>query len=624
MSFRNRLTLFFVAIVIAPMLSVAFVLFSLIADNETGKADAALAARQGLAVNLYRADVEQAGELAGRIGADRELADALRAGDDAAATRRADALLAELGAVRIRIEDRRGERVDVGRPDAIAPARRELVEDGGTRFGRLEVSDRSAPVFARTVRRLAGVDAVVRQGDRTLGATRDDLPDGALPAVGDATVGGQEVRIASFPVEGFAGQAARVSLLDGQEAVRADVARSRLFAIGIIGGFFALAIVCAFIVSRSLQTLIAGFLDAARRIGRGDFSVTVPTHGRDELAALGDEFNQMARQLEERLEELRTERQRVERSMRRLGEAFGSNLDRGALLEIAVTTVVEAVGADGGRGTLTRGDRSASGALPDGVEPAVAQAEGEALASGERREVLVADGAVLAHPLPSASGGAPFGVLAAWRRERPFDAEERERFHYLAGQAAVSLDNVTLHETVRRQAVTDELTGLANHRRFQEVLSSEVERARRFESTVGLVMLDIDNFKAVNDRFGHQVGDRVLAGVAHVLREVSREIDEPARYGGEELAVVLPGTDLEGAHNLAERVRAGIEALRFELGEGREPLGVTASFGAASLPESAGEQGRLIAAADAALYAAKRSGKNRTVRAEPEPTGRGQ
>ena len=163
-------------------------------------------------------------------------------------------------------------------------------------------------------------------------------------------------------------------------------------------------------------------------------------------------------------------------------------------------------------------------------------------------------------------------------------AAERELFHYLAGQAAVSIENVGLHETVERQAVTDELTGLSNRRRFQEALATEVERSRRFGQPVGLVMLDIDDFKLVNDTYGHQQGDLVLREVARVLRETSREIDEPARYGGEELAVVLPGTDLEGAYNLAERVRAGIEELALPLLDGEGTLRVTASFGVAALP----------------------------------------
>jgi diguanylate cyclase (GGDEF)-like protein len=211
------------------------------------------------------------------------------------------------------------------------------------------------------------------------------------------------------------------------------------------------------------------------------------------------------------------------------------------------------------------------------------------------------------------------GVVSVARRDRPFSAAERELFHYLAEQAAVSIENVGLHETVERQAVTDELTGLFNRRRFQEAMATEVERSKRFGQPVGLVLLDLDDFKAVNDTYGHQQGDLVLREVARVLRETSREIDEPARYGGEELAVVLPGTDLEGAYNLAERVRAGIEELALPLLDGEGTLAVTASFGVATLPGSADDMRELVAAADEALYRAKRAGKNRTVRAEGSP-----
>ena len=134
------------------------------------------------------------------------------------------------------------------------------------------------------------------------------------------------------------------------------------------------------------------------------------------------------------------------------------------------------------------------------------------------------------------------------------------------------------------------------------------------------MLLDLDDFKTVNDTYGHQQGDLVLREVARVLRETSREIDEPARYGGEELAVVLPGTDLEGAYNLAERVRAGIEELALPAARRRGHAGGSPrASGSATLPGSADDMRELVAAADEALYRAKRAGKNRTVRAEASP-----
>jgi diguanylate cyclase (GGDEF)-like protein len=214
------------------------------------------------------------------------------------------------------------------------------------------------------------------------------------------------------------------------------------------------------------------------------------------------------------------------------------------------------------------------------------------------------------------------GVISIVRAGHDFTETERDLFSYLVGQAAVSIENANLHETVQRQAVTDELTGLFNLRHFHDSLDGEIERSRRFNSPVGLAMLDIDDFKSVNDTYGHQQGDLVLLEVARCLRSLSRDIDEPARYGGEELAVILPQTDLGGAQLLAERMRATIEGLSISRLDGRGALRVTASFGVASLPMSATDKESLIAAADAALYRAKRAGKNRVERAEPTPAAR--
>jgi len=166
--------------------------------------------------------------------------------------------------------------------------------------------------------------------------------------------------------------------------------------------------------------------------------------------------------------------------------------------------------------------------------------------------------------------------------------------------------------TDEQQAITDDLTGLANRRQFYEVLGREFERAHRFGTPLSLVMLDIDDFKRVNDThpMKHLAGDAVLRSVAMAISGHIRDIDLAARYGGEEFAVLLPQTDHEGAVNLAERLRAAIAERLVSFG-GEDEIAVTASFGVASMPADGGEPSSLLRAADRALYLAKAGGRNR-------------
>jgi diguanylate cyclase (GGDEF)-like protein len=631
--FRTRLRLFFVLIVIVPMIAVTFIVFALIAESENGQADARVAARQETAISLYYDARADADRLAARIGRDARLAAALRSDDHreiAKAVRRLQAANPDAKRIAITRASDDALLADVGDPGATFPATRTLVADG-TPVANLQVAVQTAPDFAREVRRATGLETLVERDGQTIGSTlpaKDANP--RLPDhTGTLTIAGDDYRVAAFDAPGFLDSDLKVAVLEPSSTTGDDIARGRVVAGLILLGFFLLALVSAIVVSRSLDRQIGDFLAAARRLAAGDFSNKVKTRGNDPFAQLGDEFNKMSDQLDARLQELSQERLRLELSLRRIGETFASNLDRDGLLEIVVRTAVDAVDASGGRALIQQQDDPRSERVPVaavGLDNRPMSAAGEAerrvLAVGEPSFADIDDGHALAHPLRAGPAAGPdadaiAGLICVWRTDRPFSHRERELFHYLAGQAAVSIENVGLHETVERQAITDELTGLSNRRRFQETMAAEVERSKRFGTELGLVLLDIDDFKAVNDTYGHQQGDLVLREVAKILRASSREIDEPARYGGEELAVVLPGTDLEGAHQLAERVREGIEALRLPiLGDDEaEPLRVTASFGAAAVPASADSVRGLVAAADEALYQAKRAGKNRTVSA---------
>ena len=138
---------------------------------------------------------------------------------------------------------------------------------------------------------------------------------------------------------------------------------------------------------------------------------------------------------------------------------------------------------------------------------------------------------------------------------RGFSATDRDLARSLAAQGQIALENALLHSVVRRQAVTDELTDLANRRRFMEALQQDVARSDRLDTPLALVLFDLDHFKQINDQYGHQIGDDVLRSAAEVIRTRVRETDLAARIGGEEFAVILPGTDLSGAAALAEHLR---------------------------------------------------------------------
>jgi diguanylate cyclase (GGDEF)-like protein len=186
----------------------------------------------------------------------------------------------------------------------------------------------------------------------------------------------------------------------------------------------------------------------------------------------------------------------------------------------------------------------------------------------------------------------------------------------IVSELAVAVDKAQLYRLTTELANTDELTGLYNYRHLSQVLGDEVDRARRYDHPLSLLMIDFDRFKLVNDTYGHIVGDQVLVETAQVLRDSLRSTDLLARYGGEEFSAVLPETEAEGALAVAEKLRMAVAEHEF-LVDGR-PIGpLSVSTGFASYPEHANSAQQLLSRADDALYSAKAAGRN-AVRGPPE------
>ena len=193
---------------------------------------------------------------------------------------------------------------------------------------------------------------------------------------------------------------------------------------------------------------------------------------------------------------------------------------------------------------------------------------------------------------------------------QPFTEDDLEFFSTIASQAVIAFENARLYSL----AITDSITKLYLNRYFHLRLEEEVARSRRYNSTISLLMLDIDHFKNVNDTYGHQQGDAVLKGVSRIIRKNVRNTDIPARYGGEEFAVILPETTIADAKTVADRIRSDIAKYDFQsITYGQPPVKCTISIGIASFPLNAESKESLIRKADSALYEAKNGGRNQVV-----------
>ncbi len=319
-------------------------------------------------------------------------------------------------------------------------------------------------------------------------------------------------------------------------------------------------------------------------------------------------------------------------SLVELGRTISASLDLDELFTTTMKRIAEASGVGtyalllynestnglvartlSGSGTEVLRDRQF--ALGDGLAGRVYQSRTPEVHSGpgplpwpdvpsEARSVLA---------LPLASSERIIGVLLLYS-PTPGAFTERQTAYYsaVAKQLAIALENAQLFIKTKELTYRDGLTGVFNRRYFGEALEREVRRAIRYNLPVSLLMADIDHFKIYNDTRGHHDGDNVLKEVTARFVENTRQVDIVARYGGEELAVVLPMTTKTHAHLVAEKLRRSVEEMKVPGAEALPEGRLTISLGVAAYPEDASNPTGLIQAADAALYTAKRKGRNRT------------
>lgn len=224
-------------------------------------------------------------------------------------------------------------------------------------------------------------------------------------------------------------------------------------------------------------------------------------------------------------------------------------------------------------------------------------------------DLLKKEGIMFFCCIPLRLGAEVMGFLVlASRVDLKFDFDKAALFSLIGNNISLIIDKIKLFQESQRLAVTDAMTGVYNVRYFYDALHKEIARARRYHNTFSLVLFDIDDFKALNDAYGHQAGDNVLRSLAAILKDASRKTDIVARYGGEEFILILPNTPRHEALNLANRIKERVEKHNDYL-EGHS-LRITVSGGIATFPEDAKDSKSLLYSADMAMYEAKAKGKN--------------
>lgn len=379
------------------------------------------------------------------------------------------------------------------------------------------------------------------------------------------------------------------------------------------------ALISVYFVHHDLTRPLRVLSNAMARFGEGDLQTRVNLKTGDQLEDLGNGFNQMAEGIRRR-EEGFTKHHEV-------SKLFMSTMDMDQLLDETLRIVLGVT--DSHLGVLYLWDHQRQMLMPRAqygtsasLSP-VAEGEGypgRAAKDGNILRLQPSDTAQtpsielgLLQTLPSEivfipliSQGSTLGVLALGST-RPYRDDDFPMFDYLTDQISLALENAIMHQQIQELSITDGLTGLYNRRYLNTRLEQAWAQSRRHDAPIALLLADIDDFKKLNDLYGHDCGDEVLRKVAGIFQATAPQEDLAARYGGEELVLLLTETDKEGASRIAQRLVEGVRSLEFSCTD--QP--VTLSIGIASFPEHEFENHEaLVLAADQAMYQAKRTGKD--------------
>jgi diguanylate cyclase (GGDEF)-like protein len=404
--------------------------------------------------------------------------------------------------------------------------------------------------------------------------------------------------------------------------------------LAVLLGAVLLATVIAWLLARATTRPLEELGEAAARIAAGDLDTSIDVHSRDEVGRLAQTFTAMTDDLRTYVRALEASRDELQAGLSRLGDTLSGTHDLDRILAVVLETAMASTRAQAGmvllfgpgrdelvlsvaRGVSERG-------VPDDLRlPVGTGLSGRVAKSGDTLVGRIGTGANELHTAPGEpdsgsviavplkSSGTVIGVLDLFDRVDAdhFDDRDVATIRTFANQATVAVDNVLLHQEAQRLSITDGLTGLWNYRYFTMTVGKEIERSARFGRPLALLMLDLDHFKDVNDTYGHQRGDAVLVELAGRIRAQVRDVDTVARYGGEEIVVILPETDEAGATQAADRICDAVRRRPF--GEpGQDLVEITVSAGAAVFPTHGATAGILLRRADEALYAAKHAGRD--------------